>query len=93
VTRAPTICARLGCGRLAVRRGLCREHAQRAAGGKWRAVRDQVRARARGRCEHCGDLAKLQVHHVVPVGIGGEELPDLDALVALCPACHAKEHR
>jgi 5-methylcytosine-specific restriction endonuclease McrA len=89
--RAATICAQPGCPHSAVRKGRCREH-QRAHGATWRRLREDVCARAAGRCERCGTLAPLQVHHRDPVAQGGAELVDPGRLLALCRECHRREH-
>ncbi len=41
------------------------------------------------RCQRCGKMHGLDVHHVTYERIG-HELPD--DLVALCRGCHAEEH-
>lgn len=37
----------------------------------WKHARKAALARARGRCEVCGDSEDLEVHHEVPVGEAG----------------------
>jgi 5-methylcytosine-specific restriction endonuclease McrA len=40
-------------------------------------------------CQACGSGTDLEVHHVVPVSAGGDELPDDPrALITLCRQCH-----
>ena len=56
--------------------------------------------RAKGKCEMPGcsrDLFKrldgsvyLEVHHVIPLGEGGDDV--LDNVAALCPHCHREQH-
>jgi len=55
----------------------------------WREIRAQVLARAQWRCQACRVRTRLEVHHVVKRAQGGSDF-DLDRLVALCPACHAR---
>jgi 5-methylcytosine-specific restriction endonuclease McrA len=55
----------------------------------WQQRRGRVLARAGYRCEHCGARVKLDVHHLTYARRGREELTDL---VALCRACHRREH-
>jgi 5-methylcytosine-specific restriction enzyme A len=61
-------------------------------------VRAAVLARARGRCEHCGEPGfsmpncgvYLETHHVVPLAEGG---PDTRGnVIALCPNHHRRAH-
>jgi len=63
-------------------------------------VRRAVLKRAAGRCENCGETARLELHHTTysvwtPRGpdewIFGKETPD--DLRALCRDCHADAHR
>ena len=63
-----------------------------------RAVRDAALARAKGRCEHCGEAGfamanggiYLETHHVVPLCEGGAD--DMSNVAALCPNDHKKAH-
>lgn len=41
-------------------------------------------------CESCGEEAKLQVDHIIPLSKGGTN--DLDNLQLLCYECHLKKH-
>ena len=54
------------------------------------ALRARVLRRDRGRCRKCGRKA-TEVHHVKPLHEGGDNR--MSNLVALCRACHAKQHR
>jgi len=56
---------------------------------EWKAIRQQVLARADWRCQACGVRRRLDVHHVVKRSQGGSDF-DLDQLVALCRWCHDK---
>ena len=58
----------------------------------WYNKRQEVLARAHGRCEVCGIAnVPLEVHHMVYAGHRGEE--ELSDLVAVCERCHAEAHR
>lgn len=56
---------------------------------EWRAKREKVLQRSRGRCEGCDDRAATQVHHLTYRRLGRELLFDL---VALCGECHGTVH-
>jgi len=43
------------------------------------------------RCNHCGEMRPLQIHHLVHRSQRGTHR--LENLVALCAECHEKEHR
>lgn len=57
-------------------------------------VREQIRERAKDRCEKCGSLALYhQIHHRRPRGMGGSKDPDTGSPANglwVHPACHAK---
>jgi hypothetical protein len=55
----------------------------------WRAIRDKVLRRAKGRCEGCGDRAATQVHHLSYAHIYREFLWEL---AAVCDECHERVH-
>lgn len=57
-----------------------------------RGVRNSVKDRANGRCEVCGKVSNLELHHMKPVCLHPELGNDPSNLKALCPACHKKEH-
>ena len=59
----------------------------------WRRIRQAVTTRDRCQCRDCGSPLrgrKREVHHITPVAAGGTN--DLENLVLLCGACHAKRH-
>ncbi len=58
-----------------------------ASVAEWKAIRQQVLARAGWRCQVCGVRRRLDVHHMVKRSQGGSDF-DLDQLVALCRWCH-----
>ncbi len=90
---ARTVCAVWGCPQLASSRdGRCPQH-RRIGGRRWRRLGQLVRARASGHCEHCGQRAKLAIHHTRTLVVtGSAELTTTDELLALCPRCHADQH-
>lgn len=58
---------------------------------EWQAKRQQVLARAKGKCEKCNrQAARLEVHHLHYRNFGHEDLMDLRAL---CEWCHLVEDR
>ena len=58
----------------------------------WRSLRAACKAAARGRCADCGGFG-FECHHVVPLYLGGPELPGLSGVVWLCRSCHFKNHK
>ena len=62
---------------------------------KWTEVRRVVLERDEHRCQSCNGRhrsLRLEVHHVVPVSLGGAEF-DADNLLTLCRDCHFALHR
>jgi 5-methylcytosine-specific restriction endonuclease McrA len=55
----------------------------------WARRRARVLARARERCEGCGEAKAAAVHHLTYAHLGAEFLWEL---VALCDPCHARVH-
>lgn len=56
---------------------------------EWRITRGKAYQRAGGKCQKCGNLEELQVHHLTYDHLGAEPPEDL---IVLCNACHEKEH-
>src|SRR5712692_5360409 len=54
-----------------------------ASAAEWKAIQEQVLARAGWRCQACGVRRRLDVHHMIKRSQGGSDF-DLDQLVALC---------
>jgi 5-methylcytosine-specific restriction endonuclease McrA len=53
-------------------------------------LRNQVLERDSWRCQECGSLENLQVHHLQPrTKLGGDILANL---ITLCAPCHRKRH-
>jgi 5-methylcytosine-specific restriction endonuclease McrA len=57
----------------------------------YRELREQVLARDGWRCQFCGSLAGVEVHHIEPRSRLGDDRED--NLITLCAACHRKVHR
>jgi len=56
----------------------------------WWGLHDQVRKRAGGSCEDCGDPGS-EPHHIIPLSKGGANTKA--NLIYLCPKCHDRRHR
>jgi 5-methylcytosine-specific restriction endonuclease McrA len=88
--RAASVCGQPGCWRAAPPgQSRCAQH-RRRKGWRWRRLR-QAKLEQQPRCA-CGQLA-TQVHHRRPVAWGGDELPPLTELEAVCDRCHRERHR
>jgi 5-methylcytosine-specific restriction endonuclease McrA len=54
-------------------------------------VRKRVFERDGWRCQECGSMKNLQVHHMKRRSqLGGDVMPNL---ITLCVSCHEKRHR
>ena len=56
--------------------------------GKW--SKRKALKRAGYRCAECGATQDLQVHHIVPVSVGGGD--NQRNLQVLCDKCHRRAH-
>jgi 5-methylcytosine-specific restriction endonuclease McrA len=54
-------------------------------------LRRQVLERDNWRCQHCGAMSNLQVHHLKFRGRGGDDSEP--NLLTLCAACHDQTHQ
>ena len=54
--------------------------------GRWPAKR-RAHLAQEGECQCCGRTKELEVHHMLPVHVGGPELDDTN-LITLCHDCH-----
>jgi hypothetical protein len=63
----------------------------KAYSGDWPVARKQALTRDSYRCVECGETEPLEVHHIVPVRMGG--VHDVAFLVTLCRPCHRRLHR
>ena len=59
---------------------------------RWRALRASILKERGEQCESCYSVGEIQLHHRLPVSLGGE-LWNPDNLVVLCRSCHLEEHR
>ena len=57
----------------------------------YRKLRQVVLERDRWRCQACGAMAGLEVHHQIPRGQLGAD--NEQNLITLCHVCHRKRHR
>jgi len=71
---------------------------QKAKRDKYRGKRYcRLRARARilrenvKQCKVCGSDKQLQVHHIIPVSLGGKN--NIENLMVVCNNCHLKIHK
>ena len=55
----------------------------------WKSRRMQAIRDAKYRCEQCGSMVRLQVHHKVYSNLGNEKPEELQVL---CEECHHKYH-
>jgi 5-methylcytosine-specific restriction endonuclease McrA len=53
-------------------------------------LRQEVLSRDRWRCQVCGSLAGVEVHHITPKGRHGDDTEE--NLITLCTDCHKKIH-
>ena len=53
-------------------------------------VRTRVLERDGWRCQECGAMEGLEVHHMKPRGRLGDDV--IDNLITLCVGCHGKCH-
>jgi 5-methylcytosine-specific restriction endonuclease McrA len=57
---------------------------------EYEAVRKRVLERDGWRCQSCGSLRDLQVHHMKPRSQLGRDA--LENLITLCVSCHQHQH-
>jgi 5-methylcytosine-specific restriction endonuclease McrA len=62
-----------------------------ARGDEWGWVREEALERDEHQCQECHAGQCLQVHHIVPVCMGGES--SLENVTTLCRPCHQVVHR
>lgn len=55
----------------------------------WGMIRDE-KLRSSRVCERCGEGKSVEVHHIIPLKLGGSN--ELSNLRTLCTDCHASEH-
>ena len=54
-------------------------------------LRNHILQRDRWRCQICGSMVNLQVHHPLFRSHGGQDSED--NLITLCAVCHGRVHR
>jgi 5-methylcytosine-specific restriction endonuclease McrA len=54
----------------------------------WRELKEKIKAERGAKCECCGSLRKLDLHHITSRKNKGKDVED--NLQLLCRACHAK---
>ena len=59
---------------------------------RWRALRATILKDRGEQCESCFSIGEIQLHHRVPVSLGGE-LWNPENLIVLCRSCHLEAHR
>jgi 5-methylcytosine-specific restriction endonuclease McrA len=57
---------------------------------KYTSLRKAVLQRDGWRCQECGSLTQLEVHHLVKRSQLGDDV--MDNLITLCAHCHRKRH-
>ena len=68
--------------------GRCRRMAR---GDEWGWVREEALDRDSHECQECHATECLQVHHIVPVCMGGDS--SLENVITLCVICHRGVHK
>jgi 5-methylcytosine-specific restriction endonuclease McrA len=58
--------------------------------GEYLSLRDAVLKRDGWRCQKCGSLIRLEVHHLIKRSQLGDDV--MDNLITLCVHCHRKCH-
>jgi len=43
------------------------------------------------KCEECGEIENLEVHHIISINKCGDKF-DTDNLITLCHSCHNAQH-
>ena len=77
-------------GRIEVKAGSWGEALERLVERYRQTAYQKAVERAKWRCENCGGIGRLQVHHLVPRSVGGSH--HLRNLVVLCSECHRWRH-
>ena len=57
----------------------------------WTKTRQLVLERDGYRCQKCGKAGRLEVHHVIELGAGGNN--EQGNLTTFCRSCHIAHHR
>ena len=59
---------------------------------RWKVLRAKVFRERGEQCESCFSIGEVQVHHRIPVSLGGA-IFDEKNLEVLCRSCHLERHR
>lgn len=59
---------------------------------RWKALRARIFRERGEQCESCYSIGEVQVHHRIPVSLGGA-IWDMDNLAVVCRQCHLEAHR
>lgn len=59
---------------------------------RWKALRSKIFRERGEQCEVCFSIGEVQLHHRVPVSLGGE-IWNPDNLEIVCRTCHLERHR
>lgn len=59
---------------------------------RWVNARARALTRAGNRCQKCGSVWHLRVHHIDGRGMSGPRAVDLANLEVLCARCHRRHH-
>lgn len=57
----------------------------------WNDIRKRIIKRDGAKCYYCGETERLDVHHLRPISMGGNN--DDYNLLTLCHECHVVEHQ
>lgn len=93
-TKIRKSCSIRGCPNEAISEGRCADHAKarpsaskRGYGSSWEKLR-RAYLRAHPGCEICGGMGGVDVHHRIPISLGGSST--WDNLMTLCHSHHSK---
>lgn len=56
----------------------------------WRQICAEKKAEVGNKCQRCPSTKELDVHHIIPLSRGGNNLKT--NLIVLCHTCHKKRH-
>ena len=57
---------------------------------EWQVLREYVLERDNYKCSKCGSDNQLQMHHIVPLMLGGSN--ETENIITLCSKCHGNIH-
>ena len=71
--------------------GVTAERAKIYSSIEWKNLVKLVYGRDKGKCKRCGNIGKIDIHHIIPFHIKEYRLR-LDNLISLCKNCHRWVH-